>query len=89
MCLELLYQAPNDTPVNCWIAQLRSGKWIDGKSFPLASNTALKDGEMKILLQFPDLSKFRFLPGDELRLYTWCDDPEAKIKVRRLELSTE
>ncbi|MCE3297174.1 MAG: putative rane protein [Crocinitomicaceae bacterium] len=89
ICLRLDYKAPGTTPLSLWIAQLRDGKWIDGKTFPLGDQKPVRAENGKILLRYLDLAKFRLLPGDELRMYTWCDDPNARIDIQKLELSLE
>lgn len=89
ICLKVIYQAKNASPQNLWLSQLRKGQWVSGNTIPFGSSETIGNDERKIIIRYFDLNKYSLLPGDELNFYTWCDDPQAKVRIESLELSVE
>lgn len=89
ICLKIIYKAENKSPQNLWLAHFRKEQWVNGMTIPFGNSDTLRDDEQKIIIRYFDLNKYPLLPGDALRLYTWCDDPQASIRIESLELSVD
>jgi hypothetical protein len=66
------YTSSIDSGLNFWVSHKRSGEWVNGNAWSLASLGQNKSD--MLLVSAIDMSSYNLLPEDELVLFVWGEE---------------